>query len=334
MQGDAFTQVVNEIWVQEVVATAAIEGQKLDFDQVRSSVMRMLGLADIGPSSRNIDGLVQVLQDAIQNYSVELDSDRLCRWQSALFPGGTSGIQRIEVGTYRTFADPMQIISGRPGREVVHYQAPDSTSVAAEMNKLLSWFNGPRADDGIVRAAIAHLWFETIHPFEDGNGRIGRAVMDMAIAQDANSPVRLYCISRQLQENRTAYYDALNAAQKGNGDITAWVQWIAEQFAAACVRSEHLIDQALEKARYWSSHANDGLNDRERKVLQKLLDAGDGGFLGGLTAEKYCKITGASKATATRDLSDMLKNNALISRGIGRATKYFINVADWSHDEK
>ncbi len=331
LQTDAFIQVVNEIWIQEVIATAAIEGQKLDFDQVRSSVMRMLGFADVGASSRNIDGLVQVMQDAIQNFAAPLDQDRLCRWQSALFPGGTSGIQRIEVGKYRTFADPMQIVSGRPGKEVVHFQAPESKTLTVEMEKFLAWFDGPHTDDGIVRAAIAHLWFETIHPFEDGNGRIGRAIMDMAIAQDANSPIRLYCMSRQLQENRTAYYDALNAAQRGNGEITVWVKWIADQFAAACARSERLIDQALEKARYWSSHAGDGLNDRQRKAVQKLLDAGDGGFLGGLTAEKYCKITGVSRATATRDLSDMLQKGALISRGVGKATKYFVNVVGWIH---
>jgi Fic family protein len=332
MQADAFTQVVNEMWIQEVIATAAIEGQKLDFDQVRSSVMRMLGLADVGVSSRNIDGLVQVMQDAIQNFAAPLDQDRLCRWQSALFPGGTSGIQRIEVGKYRTFTDPMQIISGRTGKEVVHYEAPASKSLNVEMERFLTWFNGAHTDDGILRSAIAHLWFETIHPFEDGNGRIGRAIMDLAIAQDAKSPIRLYCMSRQLQVNRAAYYDALNDAQKGNGEITVWLMWIAEQFAAACAHAERLIDQALEKARYWTSHAGDGFNDRQCKVAQKLLDAGDGGFLGGLTAEKYCKITGASRATVTRDLSDMLQKGALISRGIGKATKYFVNVPGWTHE--
>lgn len=331
MTGEAFALAVNEIWVQEVIATAAIEGQKLDFDQVRSSVMRMLGIADTGSSALDVDGLVEVMQDALQNFAVPLDADRLCRWQSALFPGGTSGIKRIQVGQYRTFADAMQIVSGRPGREVVHYRAPDAENVTAEMARFLEWFNGPGTDDGIVRAAIAHLWFETIHPFEDGNGRIGRAVMDMTIAQDANSPIRLYSMSRQLQENRTAYYDALNAAQKGDGDVTSWVEWFATQFAAACIRSERLIDQALEKARYWSAHAGDQFNDRQRKALKRLLDAGDGGFLGGLTADKYCKITGASKATATRDLADLLQKNALFLLGIGKATKYYVNVPGWTH---
>ncbi len=333
MAEDALAQVVNGIWVREVMATAAIEGQHLDFDQVRSSVMRKIGIAGTVPSPRHVDGLVDVMHDALQNFSVPLDADRLCRWQSALFPGGTSGIVRIEVGQFRTFTDPMQIVSGRPGKEVVHYRAPDSASVPREMSQFLAWFNAPCPADGIVRAAIAHLWFETVHPFEDGNGRIGRAILDMAIAQDAQSPVRLYSISRQLQENRAAYYAALNAAQTGSLDITAWIAWFADQFGAACVKSESLIDEALRKARYWGTHAASTFSERQRKVLQKLLDAGDGGFLGGLTAEKYCKITGASKATATRDLGDLLFKEALISRGIGKATKYFINVPGWQHLE-
>lgn len=324
------TQVVNDIWVQEVMATAAIEGQKLDHDMVRSSVMRKLGLADAGSSSRHVDGLVEVMHDASQNYTVVLDADRLCRWQSALFPGGTSGIARIEVGKFRTFPEPMQIISGTIGKETVHYRAPDSAQVPRETALFLDWFNRPSPMDGIVRAAVAHLWFETIHPFEDGNGRIGRAIIDMAIAQDARQETRLYCMSRQLQENRSAYYDVLNQAQKGDLDITPWVTWFVQQFSAACQKSGLQIDKAIEKARFWSTHADKDFNERQRKTLQKLLDAGDDGFLGGLTADKHSKITGASKATATRDLSDLLQKGALISRGIGKATKYYVNVPGWN----
>ncbi|MGS0743058.1 Fic family protein [Glaciimonas sp. GG7] len=333
MTTEALTRVVNAIWIQEIVATAAIEGQTLDFDQVRSSVMRKLGIADAGSSPRHVDGLVDVMHDAIQHFSTPLDANRLFRWQSALFPGGTSGIQRIEVGKFRTFTDPMLIVSGRPGKEVEHYRAPDSAHVQEEMARFLAWFNQPSATDGIVRAAIAHLWFETVHPFEDGNGRIGRAILDMAIAQDARSAVRIYSMSRQLQENRTAYYDALNAAQTGDLDITQWINWFAIQFAAACMKSEVLIDLALEKAAYWATHAGHAFNERQRKVLQKLLDAGDGGFLGSLTAEKYCKITGASKATATRDLTDLLQKDALVVRGVGKATKYDVKVPGWRHDD-
>lgn len=326
-----FALVANEIWIREVISNAAIEGQKLDFDQVRSSVMRMLGVAGAGPSSRHVDGLVEVMHDAIRNFAAPLNADRLCRWQSALFPGGTSGISRIEVGKFRVFAEPMQIVSGQPGKEVIHYRAPDSDCLPAEMACFLDWFNQPNLADGIVRAAIAHLWFETIHPFEDGNGRVGRAILDMAIAQDVKSETRLYSMSRQLLENRAAYYDALNAAQIGDLNVTAWIAWFATQFAEACMKSEMLIDQALNKARYWSVHSSNTFNARQRKVLQKLLDAGDGGFLGGLTAEKYCKITGASKASATRDLTQLLQQDALRCAGIGKATKYYIDVPGWLH---
>jgi Fic family protein len=213
------------------------------------------------------------------------------------------------------------------------FQAQDSGSVESEMARFIAWFNHPGAMDGILRAAIAHLWFETIHPFEDGNGRVGRAIMDMAIAQDSQSPPRLYSMSRQMEENRAAYYDALNHAQRGNLDITSWLLWFVNQFSSACTKSEMLIDRALEKARYWATHATQPFNERQRKTLQKLLDAGDGGFLGGLTTEKYCKITGASKATATRDLSDLLAREALFVRGIGKATKYYVNVPGWLHEE-
>ena len=326
----SLTQVVNDIWVQEVMATAAIEGQKLDHDMVRSSVMRKLGLADAGLSSRDVDGLVEVMHDASQNTTAALDADRLCRWQSALFPGGTSGIARIEVGKFRTFPEPMQIISGTIGKETVHYRAPDSARVPREMALFLDWFNRPGQMDGILRAAIAHLWFETIHPFEDGNGRIGRAIIDMAIAQDARQETRLYSMSRQLQENRSAYYDVLNQAQKGDLDITPWLGWFVQQFSAACQKSGLHIDKAIEKNRFWFTHAGQDFNQRQRKTLQKLLDAGDGGFLGGLTADKHSKISGASKATATRDLGDLLQKGALIARGTGKATKYYVNVPGWN----
>ncbi len=333
LSGEAMAQVVNDIWIGEVMATAAIEGQKLDAEQVRSSVMRMLGVGGSGHVSRHVDGLVEVMHDATSHFDVPLDSDRLCRWQSALFPGGTSGIRRIDVGKFRTHAEAMQIVSGRPGREVVHFRAPDSANVATEMARFITWFNQPDAMDGIVRAGIAHLWFETIHPFEDGNGRVGRAIMDMAIAQDSQSPTRLYSMSRQMEENRSAYYDALNHAQRGNLDVTDWLLWFVNQFSAACTKSERLIDRALEKARFWATHAAQPFNERQRKTVQKLLDAGDGGFLGGLTAEKYCKITGASKATATRDLNDLVAREALLVRGIGKATKYYVNVPGWRHEE-
>jgi Fic family protein len=335
---DSRGQVIADVLTQEVIATAAIEGQTLDPAAVRSSVLRHFGVADNGPHDRHVEGLVEVISDAAASFEQPLDHDRLYRWQSALFPGGTSGIARIAVGRYRDHADPMQIVSGKLGKEKVHYEAPPSSRVRAEMNRFLKWFattapaqgRSPKID-GLARAAIAHLWFESIHPFEDGNGRIGRAIVDMAISQDQSGPLRLYSLSRQLLEHRAAYYDALNRASLGNTDVTEWVEWFAGQIGAACMRSCEIIDRAIQKSHFWANHAATSLNERQRQVLQRLLDDGDGGFLGGLNAEKYMKMTGASKATATRDLSAMLGEGLLWTQGQGKGLRYFINVPGWRH---
>ncbi len=327
---DQLAPVINDLWVDEVMATAAIEGEKLNLSSVRSSVMHKLGLIETSPAPRHIDGLVEIMLDATAHFDVKLDIDRLCRWQSALFPGGTSGIKRIEVGKLRTFSEPMQIVGGKIGKEKIYFQAPPSSAVPQEMTLFLDWYGNTNDLDGIVRAAIAHVWFETIHPFEDGNGRIGRAIIDMALAEDSQQSIRLYSMSRQLQKNKTDYYHFLNEAQKGSLDITAWIEWFIAQFLAACQHSSALIDKAVEKAHFWASHLDKKFNDRQTKTLQKLLQAGDGGFLGGLTSEKYCKITGSSKATATRDLSSLLRGGVLISRGQGKATKYYVNVPGWN----
>ena len=334
---DRTGDIAREVLERETIATAAIEGEKLPADAVRSSVLRRLGIARGGPVDRHVDGLVQVIGDATVGFDAPLDEDRLCRWQAALFPGGTSGIRRIAVGRYRAHEDPMQIVSGPPGREVVHYEAPPSSRVRGEMRRFLAWFarTSPPASgaiDGLARAAIAHLWFETVHPFEDGNGRLGRAIADMAIAQDHRVPVRLYSLSQQLLEARGAYYDALNAAQRGDVDTTAWVNWFVTQFALACRRSGDTLDRVIEKSRFWSERAaGTTLNDRQRKVMQRLLDEGDGGFAGGLNADKYIAMTGASKATATRDLSDLVAKRLLRTTGQGKALRYYADVPGWSH---
>ena len=331
-------QIAREVLEAEVIATAAIEGERLDPAAVRSSVMRRLGLVSTGPQDRSVDGLVDVINDATSGFEMPLDDDRLHRWQSALFPGGTSGIRRIAVGRYRDHAEPMQIVSGPPDKEVVHYEAPPSCQVAQEMTRFLDWFArttpvpGLRPEiDGLARAAIAHLWFESIHPFEDGNGRIGRAIVDMAITQDHRAAVRLYSLSRQLLESRNGYYDALNAAQRGNGDATEWVVWFGQQYSLACERSSNVIDRAIEKARFWADHSGIELNERQRKVLQRLLNDGDGGFLGGLNAEKYTKITSTSKPSATRDLANLVKAGLLWTTGQGKAMRYYLNVPGWHH---
>lgn len=330
-------EVERLIWTEEAVSTAAIEGEKLDLEAVRSSVMRRLGLEDGNPGrvSRHVDGLLDVMQDATSAYRDKLDADRLHRWQSALFPGGTSGLQRIAVGRYRDHDDPMQIVSGPIGREKVHYEAPPSSQVERETKRFLSWWESTRAGkakaiDGITRAAIAHLWFETIHPYEDGNGRVGRALIDMALAQDVDSSQRLYSMSRQLLSVRARYYDELNAAQRGPVDVTRWVRFFIEQFRLACVMSQGVVDAALDKSRFWAAHAQHDLNERQRKVMKRLLDAGKGGFAGGMSAEKYASLTGVSKSTATRDLVSLQEAGFLVTTGRMKATRYWPNLPGWA----
>ena len=335
---DEMHNIERAVWTSEALATAAIEGERLELAAVRSSVVRHLGQADSGPYSRQVDGLVGIMQDASAGFEQPLDADRLCRWQSALFPGATMGIRRVAIGRFRDHQDPMQIVSGLPGKDTVHYTAPPSSSVLREMDAFLAWLAAttPRRDalpalDGIARAAIAHLWFETIHPFEDGNGRIGRAIADMALAQDLGAPTRLYSLSRQLLADRRGYYDALAAAQVGGTDVTGFVQWFADAFGQACNRSMELIQDTLDKSRFWATHAQQALNERQRQLIRRLLDAGDGGFLGGLNVDKYLKMTRTSKATATRDLSDLVQRGLLHTSGQGKALRYYLSVPGWAH---
>jgi Fic family protein len=347
--------VQRDLWVQEALATAAIEGEQLNLESLRSSVAHRLSLADAPGADRSADGLVQVMGDALSNHTAALNLDRLCRWQSALFPGGTSGISRIAVGRVRDHADAMQIVSGALGREVVHYEAPPSAQVTAEMTRLLAWFESTRpvadvsALNGIARAALVHLWFESIHPFEDGNGRLGRALADMALAQDmhAQDPqanpalVRVYGMAHQMLKSRAAYYDALNYAQRLRGiapeasaiDATPWVLWFVQTFTRACIASQAVVRDTADKAQFRLRAAQCQTNERQRKVLERLLEAGHagsgGGFLGGMSSDKYAKITNTSKATATRDLADLLANGLIRVEGVGKATRYCVNVPGW-----
>lgn len=341
-------ELIQDRYVQEVLATAAIEGEKLNLDSVRSSVLRKIGLPLEGDTSlpnQKVDGLVDILQDALGGYEDLLTKQRLCLWHRALFPLEPGGRSRIKVGGFREHEDPMQIVSGRPGKEIVHFIAPPSTRVGHEVKVFLHWFNETMPSnqvkqttkkdanylDGLERAAIAHLWFETIHPFEDGNGRLGRAIVEMAMAQDAQSEKKLYSISEQMMVKRSNYYDALNAAQHGDLEISDWIIWFANACEQACDASCSLMVNALQKSSFWNLFSNVSLNERKKKVIQRLLDEGDGGFLGGLSAEKYIKLTGASKATATRDLSDLLGSGMLFSNGQGKAMRYYINVTGWGH---
>jgi Fic family protein len=332
---DELARVQRDVWSGEAVATAAIEGETLDLASVRSSVARRLGIGSdfIAAVPRNIEGLLDVMESAAADWNSELTDERLCRWQAAVFPSGGSALRSIETGCYRSHDDPMQIVSGPIGYEKVHYVAPPSAAVRAEMHNFLEWFNRSRGAplDGILRAGLAHVWFESIHPFEDGNGRVGRAIIDMSLAQDARKPTRLHGVSAALRRHQKSYYEALNLAQRGTGDVTEWLEWFTTVFSESCRASAALIEESLTRARFWSDHKHLGLNERQRKVLNKMLEAGPGRFEGGLTQRKYVGMTGASAATAWRDIEDLLKKGLIAQGdGAGRSTYYNLAIPGWA----
>jgi Fic family protein len=324
-------ELAADAWIQEAVSTAAIEGERLDLQAVRSSVARRLGIAgDGGPATpRHVDGLLDIMDDAVGNAAAPLSHERLQAWQAALFPTGFSGMNRIRIGAYRDHAEPMQIVSGRPGREKVHYEAPPSPQVPAEMEKLIAWFNHADASDNLARAALAHLWLETIHPFEDGNGRVGRVLIDLVLARDSGEASRLIRISQRLLEKRADYYGELERAQHGSLDVTGWMSWFIAQVRAACDQASVVMDASLEKARFWYSHRDKELTPRQRKVINALLDAGPGGYEGGMSTKKYEHLTGASRATSSRDLIELAHAGLLRQDGAGRSTRYGLNIDRW-----
>ncbi len=347
---EGHSAINRDLWSQDAMATAAIEGQNLDVQAVRSSVGHRLGLAMPQSKDRDVEGLVQVMQEATAQHAKPLNAQRLCAWQAMLFPDNAVKPLKLQVlvGAYRSHAEPMQIISGVLGKERVHYTAPPSKNVKHEMALLLHWLaatqpasvavaNIPRPP-WLVRAALAHLWFETIHPFEDGNGRVGRALADYVLAQELNTPHRIFSLSRQILVERKQYYEQLELAQhaavnaQGGLDVTAWVLWFIGVFTRGCEHSLSVIHAASDKAAFWQRCSSFALNERQRKVLSRLLDAGDGGFLGGLTADKYTKLTGASKATATRDLTDLHQSGLLAVQGQGKGTRYAVALAGWHAD--
>jgi Fic family protein len=332
---DELARVERDIWSGEAVATAAIEGEALDLATVRSSVARRLGITPdfIARVPRNVEGLLDVMESAAADWGSDLTTDRLCRWQAGLFPAGGTALRSIETGRYRSHDDPMQIVSGPSEREKVHYVAPPSSAVKAEMYAFLEWFNRTRdrSLDGILRAGLAHIWFESVHPFEDGNGRVGRAVIDMALAQDARGPTRLHGVSTELSRRQKDYYTALNHAQRGSGDVTDWLAWFVTVFADSCRTSTALIDESVARARFWSDHRQVALNERQRKVLNTMLEAGPGNFVGGLSQRKYASMTGISKVTAWRDIEDLLEKGLLQPGNAGgRSTHYNLNLAGWA----
>ncbi|HEU4531525.1 MAG TPA: Fic family protein [Steroidobacteraceae bacterium] len=324
LDSDANLNAQLEVLTREGVATSAIEGETLDAGTLRSSLARRLGLPTAGlpPAPRSVDGLVDVLLDATRDYQSPLTLKQLCAWQAALFPTGRSGLNEIRVGELRGDA-PMQIVSGPIGRERVHYQAPPRGRLNAEMKRFLAWFNAPPAQlDGLLRAGLAHAWFELVHPFEDGNGRVGRALLDRALAQDEGRAARLYSMSARIAAMRDEYYDALGELSRGDLDATGWLRWFLRQVEAAARSSEDTVHRVLFKARYWMQHARKPLNERQKKALNMLLDAGPDGFVGGMTNRKYASLTHASPATAQRDLAQLVELGSLILVGAGRGARY------------
>jgi len=315
----------SEILIEETVKTAAIEGVRLDKEAVRSSVARKLGLPTAGlkPLDRNTDGLVSVILDATVNYKKPLTMKRLKSWQAALFPTGYSGLTKIRAGKWRPKA-PMHVVSGPMGRERIHFEAPPWNKVTSEMRKFIDWWEkGSKNTDGLLRAGIAHFYFVTIHPFEDGNGRIARSLSDMALAQDENLPKRYYSLSGRIMRERKAYYDILEQSQKGPLDITAWLLWFLKCYLRAIEDSEATIGKVLQKAAFWQKHREIILNKNQRKVINRLLEEGVGGFEGGITTRKYVAMTKASRVTAYRDITDLLKKKILMrTKAKGRSASY------------
>ena len=307
---------------EDVLKSTEIEGEKLDAAQVRSSIARRLGI-DIGalkPADRAVEGVVEMMLDATGNYDQPLTAERLFGWHASLFPTGRSGLTRIAAGAWRNDRNgPMQVVSGPIGKERVHFEAPAAARLRREMRAFLDWFNKPAALDPVLKAAQAHLWFVTIHPFDDGNGRLARAIADMSLARSENSPQRFYSMSAQIQQERAAYYDALERTQKGAMDITPWMEWFLGCLGRAIDGAQTTLAAILSKARFWESIAGVAINERQRLVLNRLLD----GFEGKLTTSKYAKLAKCSQDTALRDILALAEHGILI-RGTerGRSTSY------------
>ncbi len=311
-----------ETLTEEVIKSSEIEGEILDKDQVRSSIARRLGM-DIGalpPPDRYVDGVVEMILDATQKYLVPLTAERLFGWHAALFPTGHSGLHKITVGAWRKDeAGPMQVVSGPLGREWVHYEAPSAHRLDQEMREFLHWFNGDDTADKVLKAAVAHLWFVTIHPFDDGNGRIARAIADMALARSEQTTQRFYSMSAQIREDRNDYYKFLEATQKGDLDITEWLDWFLGCLGRAFEGAERILEIVLKKARFWKLHRNSSFNDRQRLIINRLLD----GFEGKLTSSKWAKIAKCSEDIALRDINDLVSRYVLVKDlAGGRSTSY------------
>ena len=311
----------------DVVQSSAIEGEKLDTEEVRASIARRLGLEYAGAAvaGRDVEGIVEMMLDATQNYVQTLTMDRLLGWHAALFPMGRSGMRKITVGAWRpAAAGAMQVVSGPMGRERVHFEAPSAEKLDAEMSAFLEWFEAANGIDPVIKAGVAHFWFVTIHPFEDGNGRIGRAIADLQLARADGAKERFYSLSSQIESERNEYYLQLERGQRNGLDVTVWLEWFLGCLRRAIMKADETLSGVLQKARLWEKVNQQSVNDRQRKVIDKLLD----GFEGKLTSSKYAKIARCSEDTALRDIRVLLERGVLIKNEAGgRSTSYTI----WVH---
>lgn len=318
MRNDALLETLT----LDVTKSTEIEGEHLNVAQVRSSIARKLGLKIAGSvdSDRHVDGMVEMMLDATQNCDKALSSKRLYDWHAALFPTGRNGMYKITVGTWRkNVGGPMQVVSGAAGKEKIHFEAPHAKHLAREMKQFVEWFNKEKELDLVLKAAIAHLWFVTIHPFDDGNGRVARALTDMLLARSDKSSQRFYSMSAQIRKERKGYYEILEKTQKGNLDITKWILWFLNCLMNALNATGSLLKDVFKKANFWQKHAKTTLNERQRKMLNKLFD----GFEGKVSTSKWAKITKCSADTALRDIQDLIEKGILRKeKEGGRSTNY------------
>jgi Fic family protein len=320
-----------QMLTQEVIKTSEIEGEQLNAADVRSALARRMGLADgrVPTVDRRVEGIVEVILDATHGYGAPLTKERLCSWQAALFPTGRSGLQKITVGDWRTDAHgPMQVVSGSYGREKVHYEAPAHGRLEQEIARFLEFINAPAVTDPVLKSAVAHFWFVTIHPFDDGNGRIARVIAEMMLARAEGSSQRLYSMAPQIHRERAGYYDILERCQRGSLDISPWIEWYLRCLKRALSASGAALETVLAKAIFWKSHAGEPFNERQQALLKRLLD----GFEGKLTSTKWAALAKCSQDTAWRDIGD------LVSRGIlakdaagGRSTGYHLAAQAAEH---
>lgn len=306
----------------EVVKSSEIEGELLEVAQVRSSLAHRLGIdvAGLVSSDRNVEGVVEMMLDATQHFNLKLNEEKLFGWHAALFPTGRSGMHKIVIGKWRN--NPMQVVSGPMGKEKIHYEAPDAAVLADEMNKFLNWFNSTINLDPILKAAIAHLWFVTVHPFDDGNGRIARAIADMQLSRADNTSQRFYSMSAQIRKERNTYYDILEETQKGDLNITAWIEWFLKCLDRALLSTDETLVSVFTKSKFWEAHRGALLNERQQLMVNKLLD----GFEGKLNSSKWAKISKCSQDTALRDIQDLINKGLLVKdHSGGRSTSYVLN---------